>query len=287
MEKAKKYFYTYEQTDEGKNAETMVEEILGDPALTGLEEIIIGNWGECWDDETGCQRIIDMFCAHSGRFAKIRRIFIGDMDVEECEVSWIYQGNYAALWEALPLLEGLTIKGSQNLSLGTVAHERLKSLEIICGGLPVSVLSSIAAAKLPNLEKLNLYIGVDGYGFDGNQSHIEALLGEMNFPQLRYLGLNDSDIQDEIAELILNSRYAKQLETLDLSNGTLTDRGGSAILAALPNMSRLTRLDLHYHYLSEEMMARLSALPLEVDVSNRQEADEDEDEVWRYPMLTE
>ena len=48
----------------------------------------------------------------------------------------------------------------------------------------------------------------------------------MDFPKLQYLGISDSEIQDELAEVVVNSRYMNQIETLDLSNGTLTDKGG-------------------------------------------------------------
>ena len=67
----------------------------------------------------------------------------------------------------MPQLEKLVIKGSSELNLGTIAHENLKHLEIICGGLPKKVISSVQKASLPALQKLVLYIGAEDYGFDG------------------------------------------------------------------------------------------------------------------------
>ena len=34
------------------------------------------------------------------------------MEYDECEVSWIEQGDYSKLWEAMPQLKQLGIKGS-------------------------------------------------------------------------------------------------------------------------------------------------------------------------------
>ena len=42
----KRYAYDYEQYEsEGKNAATMIENILSDPEFTGLDGIVIGSWG--------------------------------------------------------------------------------------------------------------------------------------------------------------------------------------------------------------------------------------------------
>ena len=63
------------------------------------------------------------------KFEHIKSLFIGDMDCEDCEVSWIMQGNYNGLLQALPNLEALTIKGSVNLRLGKLESKNLKHLE--------------------------------------------------------------------------------------------------------------------------------------------------------------
>ncbi len=219
MAKTKKYSYDYEQYEDGcKSVRTMVDDILSDPAFPSLEGIIIGDWGNTWDD--GCQGILDGIVAHAEEFSHITSLFIGDMDYEECEVSWIMQGDYSKLWAAMPQLKELTIKGSTDLSLGQICHEGLESLTIICGGLPADVIHEIQEAKLPNLKKLLLYIGVEDYGFDGDAVTITSLLAQSDFPKLEYLGITDSEIQDELTEAVLDSKYMGRLHTLDLSNGT-------------------------------------------------------------------
>ncbi len=209
------------------------------------------------------------------------------MDYEECEVSWIIQGDYSKLWAAMPQLKALTIKGSTDLELGEICHEGLESLTIICGGLPVSVLRSIQGAKLPQLKKLLLYIGVEDYGFDGDADTIKELLEKADFPNLTYLGIVDSEIQDDIAKIVLESKFMGQIHTLDLSNGTLTDKGGELLLEQLPSYPNIKKLDVHYHYLSDDMAGKLEGLPIEVDISEKNEPDEYRGEIYMNAMLTE
>lgn len=279
---SKTYALTYEEYEKSdKSAKELIEMVLEDKELPRLEEIIIGSWADSW--ESSCQEIIDTIIANKEKFAHIRSLFIGDMDFEECEVSWILQGNYEGLLQALPNLESLTIKGSTELSLGKLESKSLKKLEIICGGLPQSVFEDIQQADLPQLEKLNLYLGIEDYGCDIDKESLETFLKEANFPHLKYLGLNDSEWQDEIVDIVCKSKYMKQLEVLDFSNGTLTDEGGEILLKVIPQYENIKKVDMHYHYMSEAMMKKLGNLPCEVDVSEG----EDPDDEYICPMLTE
>ncbi len=286
MAKSKKYHYNWEDyEDEEKDATTMIGEILADPELPELEELVIGCWGESWDNDA--QPIIDGIVAHKDQFSGIKSLFIGDMDYEDCEVSWIEQADYEKLWGALPQLEHLTIKGSSELSLGKISHDHLKSLEIICGGLPKEVMESIKEASLPELERLSLYIGVEDYGFDGSLKDIVSMIEKSDFPKLKELGILDSEIQDEVAKAVVVCKYMNQIEILDLSQGTLTDEGGKVLLETLPSYPNIKKLNLEFHYMSDEMMEKLEGLNMEVNVSDQQEDDEYDGEIYRYPMLTE
>lgn len=285
---SKLFSYSYEEYEDGdKSSETMIQDILNDPDFLDLKEIVIGDWGDSWDDS--CQAIIDGIVENADKFSQIESLFIGDMSFEQCEVSWIIQGNYSKLWAAMPQLKNLMIKGSQELELGEICHENLEALTIICGGLPKSVIKSIQKAKLPNLKKLLLYIGVENYGFDGDESTIKELLKEADFPNLIYLGIVDSEIQDELTEIILESKFIDQITVLDLSLGTLTDKGGELLLEKIPSHPNIKKLNLHYNYLSDEMAKKLEEeLQIEeIDVSEREKEDNYGGEIYRYPMLTE
>ena len=285
-EKTKTYRISYKEYDSGeKSAKDLVPDMLADPEFPDLTELVIGDWGGTWEDS--CQVVLDGMIEHAEQFSHIRGLFVGDMDYEECEVSWIIQGNYSKLWAALPNLKALTIKGSTDLELGEICHEGLEELTIICGGLGSDVIKSIQNAKLPNLKKLLLYIGIEDYGFDGNADTVKELLEKADFPNLSYLGITDSEIQDELAQVVLNSKFMGQIETLDLSMGTLTDQGCALLLEMLPKWPNVKTLDVHYHYMSDEMEEKLSALPITVDVSDGEEPDEYDGTIYMNAMLTE
>ncbi len=285
-DRSKKYSYDWDEYEgENKDAKTMFQEILEDPKLPELEEIIVGCWGESWDNDA--QPILDGIVEHKDKFSHIKSLFIGDMEYDECEVSWIEQGDYSKLWEALPQLESLTIKGSMNLILGEIKHQNLKSLQIICGGLPSSILAAIGEAELPELRNLLLYIGVEDYGFDGGVSDIASMLSKSNFSKLEVLGIMDSEIQDEITEVVVKSKYIDQIKALDLSMGSLSDKGGGILLEELPKHKNIEAVNLEYHYMSDEMMEKLQGLAVPVNVEDQQEDDEYDGEIYRWPMLTE
>ncbi len=286
MAATKKYSYDFDQyEEEGKGSDTLVEDILADPEFPQVTELIIGDWGNSWEEE--CQPIIEGIIANAQRFSHVEKLFIGDMEYDECEVSWIMQGNYKDLWAALPHLKELTIKGSTGLVLGEICHEELESLTIICGGLPVRVIEEIQRATLPKLKKLLLYIGSDNYGFDGNPDTIREFLEKVQLPELEYLGIVDSEIQDEITEAVLESKFIGQIQTLDLSCGTLSDKGGELLLQKLPHYDNIKHLDVHYNFMSEKLIKRLEELPISVDASDRNKMHHYHGESYMYAMLTE
>ena len=163
----------------------------------------------------------------------------------------------------------------------------MRSLEIISGGLPTEVVEDIIASDFPNLEKLILYVGVEDYGFEGDLEIFRSLFSKERFPKLTYLGLVNSEEQDNIVEMFLQSDILPQLETMDISAGTLKDEGAQLLLDNLDKISHLKFIDMSYNYLSKDMKKKLQALPMKIDVSDTQDADEDDDQVYYYPMITE
>ena len=282
----KKYSYDYDaHEEEGKGPEGMIQEILEDLEFPMVTELIIGDWGISYTESS--QPIIDDIVANADKFSHVEKLFIGDMDYEECEVSWIIQGNYGKLWAALPNLKELTIKGSTDLDLGEICHENLEALTIICGGLPQYIIEQIENARTPKLKKLLLYIGSDNYGFDGDSKTIEKLLENADFPELEYLGIVDSEIQDELAKVVLESKFMSQIHTLDLSCGTLSDEGAQEILEKLPQYPNVKTLDVHYHFMSQNMVKKLGELSISVDASEPNVEDHYNGKVYKYAMLTE
>lgn len=272
----------YEAYENGQTMAKSIEELAVKPDSAEITDLIIGDWGGAYEQSP--EDFIPVLVKHKDHFPKLRKLFIGDMEYDECEVSWINQTNLSSLLEAFPALESFYVKGSQDLSLEPLRHSHLQELVIICGGLPASVLQEIRNAELPELRKLELYLGVDQYGFDGGLKDVLPFLNDNLFPKLTYLGLKDSEIQDEIAIAAANAPVIGQLEVLDLSQGTLSDKGAEALLAS-ESIKGLEHLDLSYHYMSDEMIKRWKSSGLSVNVEDQQQADEEDD--WRYPSLTE
>ncbi|MES2935671.1 MAG: STM4015 family protein [Pseudomonadota bacterium] len=280
---AKRIAVNYEEAEAGKTLLEKVEAFLGTPQAAQVESLVIAAWEDAY--ENGPQEALDMLAGNAAKLPNLKELFVGDMDSEECEISWINQGDYTNIFPAFPGLERLHIKGSTSLVLSEmpIQHKNLKALTIECGGLPKKIIETLTSAKLPELEFLLLYLGVDEYGFDATMADLRPFMTAQLFPKLTYLGLVDSQIADEIALEIAQAKVLDQLETLDLSLGTLTDQGGQALLAS-SQILKLKKLDLHYHFLSNDMMKKFKQLAIQVDVSDQQAVDEDD---YRYPAVTE
>lgn len=256
-----------------ETATTLLAEVLAQPKADQLTALVIGAWsGALYDDPPS--EIIEALVAAADQLPNLRALVIGDITYEENEVSWIHQCEVSALWAAFPRLEVLHIRGSQGLSLGRPSHAALKTLIIECGGLPANVLHELSQASFPSLEHLELYLGTERYGWNGTIADVQALLQANRFPKLRYLGLRDSEIADEVAQAVAQASLPANLEVLDLSLGTLGDAGAEALLAA-PFIKKLKKLDLHYHYFSDGMKQQLAALPIEVDLDEEQGENDD------------
>ncbi|WP_338540488.1 STM4015 family protein [Paenibacillus tundrae] len=272
---------SYDDYENGIRIENLIEELAAKPESRTLESLVIGDWGQAY--ESSPDGFVSKLVELAPHFPSLKKLFIGDMGFEECEVSWIIQTDLTPLLRTFPQLTSFWIKGSNDLSLEPLEHANLEELVIICGGLPKKVISSVTHANLPELRKLELYLGVEDYGFDGSLEDVSPLFEQGRFPKLVYLGLKDSEIQDEIAQAIAEAPVLDQLEVLDLSQGTLSDVGAKALLAS-DKIKKLKHLDLSYHYMTDEMLIQWKRSGISVDVSDQQQSDEDD---WRYPSLTE
>ncbi|GGQ09947.1 STM4015 family protein [Streptosporangium pseudovulgare] len=249
-----------------------------------VKALIIGGWQEAYD--TDSSRVVELLARNAGRLPALRSLFLGAMPSEECEISWIQQSDVTPLLEAFPLLERLEVRGGTGLTLNPVRHGNLRVLRFETGGLPAQVVRGVAGSDLPALEHLELWLGVSEYGGDATVADLAPILSGERLPALRHLGLQDSEIQDEIAAAVASAPVVARLTSLALSMGTLTDAGAEALLSGQP-LTHLARLDLHHHYLSDEMTERVRAAfagaGVEVDLSEQEDPDDD----WRYVAVAE
>jgi hypothetical protein len=257
-----------------------------DPA--GVRAIVVGQWGEPYDNDSSgiVQRLVDA----RDRLTALQAVFIGDLEMEEAEISWIEQSDVTPVLEAYPLLEEFGVRGGTGLRFPAVRHQHLRTLCFEAGGLPGEVVRGVAASELPALKYLEMWLGVEEYGGDATVADLAPLLAAGHFPALRHLGLRNSEIQDEIAAAVAGAPVVAQLTSLDLSLGVLTDEGVTALLGGQP-LTHLTWLDLRHNFVTEPVARRLrEALEpagVEVDLSERGEAWEDDGVVHRFTAVAE
>ncbi|MGW4836564.1 STM4015 family protein [Streptomyces globisporus] len=257
-----------------------------DPA--GVRALIIGQWGEAYEEHSSVP--IGLVIAAADRLTSLEAVFIGDLEAEEAEITWIQQSDVTALLAAFPALTELGVRGGSDLVFPPTKHERLRSLTIQAGGLPVEVVRGVLDSELPALERLDLWLGVSAYEGNTDVSDLAPLLSATRFPRLHHLGVRNSEIQNEIAAAIASAPVVAQLRVLDLSNGTLGDEGAAALLEGQP-LTHLEVLDLHHHFLSEAMAERVrSALEphrVRVDLSEKCEPWGDRGTEGRYTAVSE
>ncbi|GGO95815.1 STM4015 family protein [Wenjunlia tyrosinilytica] len=257
-----------------------------DPA--GVRALVIGQWGEAGDED--CAPVIELVTAARDRLTGLVAVFLGDLVARETEISWIQQADVTPLLEAFPALEELGVRGGDGLAFPAVRHERLRTLAFESGGLPAQVVRGVAASELPALRWLEMWLGVPEYGGDWTVEDIAPLLEADRFPELRHLGLQNTEVQDELAARVAKAPVVPRLTSLSLSMGTLTDTGAEALLEGR-SLTHLQLLDLHHHYLSDAMTTRLRAAlephGVEVDLDEQEEPEEDSEGIWRYAAVTE
>jgi hypothetical protein len=285
--------------DEERNFEQLWREFLETVPADQVRAIVIGSWWGDGDYEN-VRPVLDLLTESAGRLPALRSLFIGDVTAEQCELSWLEMTDVTPVLEAYPLLEEFVARGcgygrpDGALDFRPVRHERLRTLRFESGGLPATVVRAVCDSELPRLEHLALWLGIDHYGGDATIADLAPLLAGGRFPELRHLGLQNSEIQDEIAAAVAAAPVVAQLTSLDLSMGTLTDAGAEALLGGQP-LTHLMLLDLHHHYLSEKVAQRvrdaLEPRGIEVDLSKQLQAEkwdwDDSNEEHRYVAVSE
>ncbi|RSS60863.1 STM4015 family protein [Streptomyces sp. WAC06614] len=257
--------------------------------LSRVRAIVVGPWQEAYD--SGPEDIVAALLDARDRLPALRALFLGDMESEECEVSWINQGDVGPLLDGFPELEEFGVRGGTGLVFPTVAHRRLRSLTVQTGGMPAAAVRGVATSDLPALERLDLWLGTSEYGGDCEIGDVARILDGDLLPSLRHLGLRNSDIEDEIAASVASAPVVARLESLDLSMGVLTDEGGTALLGGQP-LTHLKGLDLHHNYLSEPLRERfqevLGAAGVDLDLdAGHAEEDEWDGRTWRFVAVGE
>jgi uncharacterized protein (TIGR02996 family) len=224
---------------EGSGPDTILRALIKSPVARFLQSIRIGLI--VWQgDDDGFDKGIDAV-SKSGPLPSVRELFVGDFEFgDETEISWTDAGSVEPALLVMPNLRSLHVRGG-GIDLGKVLeHDKLESLLVETGGLPGDAVKAIGKCKLPSLTKMEVWFGQSNYGAGGNIKQLAPLFTGEGVPKLRHLGLMNAEFQDDIAIALAKSPLLAQLETVDLSMGTLKDVGAQAILAAADKCKHLT-----------------------------------------------
>ncbi|NYH53603.1 hypothetical protein HNR06_003192 [Nocardiopsis arvandica] len=258
---------------------------LAEVGADQVRALVIGDWDDSSDE--GLYGAMNLLIGHADALSNLRSVYMGDMGFEECELSWIDHSDLAPLVVAFPRLEEIAVRGADGmgddvLALHVPSHDSLRSLTIECGGLPGSTTRGVASSGLPALEHLELWLGVEHYGGSTSPEDLAPVLSGEAFPRLKYLGVRNAQRVDEWVPVLAEAPVVRRVEVLDLSLGILTDEGGRVLVDRVEAFSGLRRLDLHHHFMSEEMVERVrsafAGVGVGTDLSYRLGIDYDEDE---------
>lgn len=272
--------------DENYKIEELLSLMLEQTGAETLDSLVIGIWmdgGEAVDVTPN--NWIEFLVAEKSQLPNLSALFAGDIISEENEISWINQGDYSSIWAAFPKLHTFYARGGNGLRLGKINHNALEKLVIQTGGMPAPLVREALEANAP-LKHLELWLGDENYGANTSVDDFQELLDGKLFPDLKYLGLCNSQYSDDLAEAVVDSAIIDRIETLDLSKGTLTDRGADALISS-GKLANLKLLNVEHHYLSENKMTELKAATPNIKIDQPEEADEWGGEKHYYVAVSE
>ena len=269
--------YADEEWD-GKTAEVL-DQVLSHPSGRYVVEFSFMSNGD--PNEDNLQDLIDVLSEKAP--ATTRKLTFGD-NVDQ--ISWHHTGNLEGLWRRVPNLRVLEMETGE-FDVGKMVAPGLERAIFITGGLSKACGANLAAAKLPKLSHLEIYYGTEDYGGDCSVEQVLPLLARTDLPNLRYLGIKNAMFQNDIARAIAGSKLVKQLETLDLSMGAMTDEGAEALAAAKPALPNLQVLDVHRNFLTSAGIKALKGLAPKIISGEQEEADMDGDNTYYYVAIAE
>jgi len=214
--------------------------IVVHPQAAQIPALAIGNWPYYPFHDRDALPFLHHLIEHRERFPNLQAMFLGTEALD-----WIKStgwGDLHAPLAAFPELRFLGVRGTSGLSCSPVTHDALTELVIEGAGLERSFVEGLSRSTLPELARLELWLGSEDCGFSASPDCFKELFHETPFPKLKHLGLRNAESADAFAEALRGAPIVKQLESLDLSLGYLTDAGAAHLLDN-PAIAKLKTLD--------------------------------------------
>ncbi|MCY1014943.1 WGR domain-containing protein [Pyxidicoccus sp. MSG2] len=270
--------------DSDRDIAELVKELLAHPSARFIRGLTIGM--AHFDDENDYGDVITALTEALdglGGSKTLQNLFIGDFEFpDDTEISWSHLHDISALYKLLPDLRSLRLRGG-SLELGKVDLPELREFTVETGGLPLSAVKSIASAKWPKLERLEVWFGQDNYGGEGGVEDIQPILDGKGLPALKSLGLCNAEFVDELCKVLPKAKVLPRLERLDLSQGTMSDEGARILAESAAAFAHLKHLDFTRNTLTDEGERAVAKLCPSVSAGNQRDYDED----YRYSAVGE
>ncbi len=205
-----------------------VKAVFSSPLCAALEELKLGilQW------ENSEQNVV---LAEAGKHAwakDLLRLRLGDVGDARVDMDHHSVGDVGkAITKHFPNLQSLFMRsgdvyGSNSLfGIAGLDLPKLKELTIETCAMSRKRMKSLAAAKLPALERLIIWFGERERGANATLADVMPVWDGKLFPRLRHLGLCNTELVLDFIRLLPEGKIAKQLVSLDLSKGTLGDDG--------------------------------------------------------------
>ncbi|MBT3220952.1 MAG: WGR domain-containing protein [Proteobacteria bacterium] len=241
--------------DESLETGALLKEALQHPSGQHLREL------QCGDGLFDWQPYIDIIAE------------VGAPELQKLELTDSFSskpsgsiGDLGPMWKALPKLEYLGLRGDMNL--GETEAPKLSTLHVQSQAMSRDAVTSIGKAmadgKMPELQHLELWFGAScDWDLEGDADNVrQTILNAPKSPKLAWLGLMNALMADELCQVVHSGTILKQLTTLNMSMGAMTDRGAEVLLQHAEAFAHLEEFDVSDNNLSPEMCRRLhEAMP--------------------------
>ena len=250
-----------------REAAAALEALLALPSSRFLRHLAIESVPFLRGDRDLAPFLDAITAAGRARPLPLRSLFIGQ-DASPWTI-----GPVAGVLGACPELRHLTLRASE-LSLGELAHPRLRAFGIEAHRLTRQNVAELRAAAWPRLEQLELSFHSRDLPAACDAGDLAPLLEGDNLPALRHLGILACPFADEIVRALAGSRLLPRLQTLDLSGGALSYAGVAAMARSRLAFSHLARLELVHNQLTAAARAVARGLAKHVHVGQQAPPDQ-------------
>ncbi len=236
----------------------LANELLFSSSARFLQTLVIGADG----DSAGFdyRPVVEVLLRAKPR--ALQRLVLAELPGSSIELNATQLGPLDGLMEALPNLRSLTLRGG-TMSLDTLEHEHLQDLRIEAAPLSAGNAQAVGQGSLPMLSRLSLSAG------QAQAPIMGALLDAQRWPALRHLAITQTETTEVLLEALLNAPLLRQLQTLDLSAGSLDDAQVERLLSGQSALEHLEHLDLSGNFLSAGRCEDLQSLAQTVDLTRQ------------------